>query len=94
MPARCCRSSLRKVSPSAAWFWIPSTTTRAAGPSSGGRAAPGARMLVYLNNRPIGEAVADGEGRWALSPASPILEGLHDLRVDQLADDGSVIARV
>jgi len=60
----------------------------------GGRAAPGARMLVYLDNKPIGEAIADADGRWALSPASPILEGLHDLRVDQLADDGSVMARV
>ncbi|WP_299391291.1 LysM peptidoglycan-binding domain-containing protein [Pelagibius sp.] len=60
----------------------------------GGRAAPGARMLVYLDNKPIGEAIADADGRWALSPASPILEGLHDLRVDQLADDGSVVARV
>ncbi|HIC81464.1 MAG TPA: LysM peptidoglycan-binding domain-containing protein [Kiloniellaceae bacterium] len=60
----------------------------------GGRAAPGARMLVYLDNKPIGEAIADAEGRWALSPASPILEGLHDLRVDQLADDGTVVARV
>ncbi|NIA70894.1 LysM peptidoglycan-binding domain-containing protein [Pelagibius litoralis] len=60
----------------------------------GGRATPGARMLVYLNNRPIGEAVAGDDGRWRLSPASPILEGLHDLRVDQVDGGGGVVARV
>ncbi|WP_422367559.1 Ig-like domain-containing protein [Pelagibius sp.] len=60
----------------------------------GGRAAPGAEMLVYLNNRPIGEAVAGADGRWQLTPASPILEGLHSLRVDQVNADGTVVARV
>ena len=60
----------------------------------GGRAEPGARMLVYLDNRPIGEAIADAEGRWTLSPASPILEGLHDLRVDEVDSRGTVVARV
>ncbi len=60
----------------------------------GGRAAPGTRMLVYLDNRPIGEAVAGGDGRWQLTPASPIREGLHDLRVDQVDAAGEVVARV
>lgn len=60
----------------------------------GGRATPGARMLVYLDNRPIGEAIAGDDGRWVLSPASPILEGLHELRVDEVDSGGTVVARV
>ncbi len=60
----------------------------------GGRATPGASMLVYLDNRPIGEAVAGPDGRWVLKPASPILEGLHQLRVDEVNADGTVVARV
>ena len=60
----------------------------------GGRARPGARMLIYLDNRPIGEAVAGEDGRWTLSPASPILEGLHDLRVDEVDASGTVVARI
>lgn len=60
----------------------------------GGRAMPGARMLVYLDNRPIGEAIAGDDGRWMLSPASPILEGLHELRVDEVDSSGTVVARV
>lgn len=60
----------------------------------GGRSSPGARMLVYLNNALIGEAVAGDDGRWILLPEGRIAEGLHRLRVDQVDGSGSVLARV
>ena len=60
----------------------------------GGRASPGSRMLVYLDNRLVGDSVAGTDGRWSLSPQQPVPEGLHNLRVDQVDRDGSVLARV
>ncbi len=60
----------------------------------GGRSEPGARMLVYLDNGLIGEAVAGDDGRWILLPEDRIAEGLHRLRVDQVDGSGSVLARV
>jgi nucleoid-associated protein YgaU len=59
----------------------------------GGRATPGTRMMVYLDNRPVGDSVAGADGRWSMTPAQPLSEGLHSLRVDQV-DGGSVLARV
>ncbi|HEY9538379.1 MAG TPA: Ig-like domain-containing protein, partial [Kiloniellaceae bacterium] len=60
----------------------------------GGRAAPGTRMLIYLDNRLVGDTVAGAEGRWSYAPAEPVSEGLHSLRVDQVGSDGEVLARV
>jgi nucleoid-associated protein YgaU len=60
----------------------------------GGRASHGSRLRIYLDNRLVGEAVAGPDGRWSHTPEDPVAEGLHALRVDQVADDGSVLARV
>ncbi len=60
----------------------------------GGRAAPGADVQVYLDNRLLGTAEADDAGRWHVSPGDAVSEGLHDLRVDQVGGDGKVVARV
>ncbi|WP_340118658.1 Ig-like domain-containing protein [Pelagibius sp. 7325] len=60
----------------------------------GGRAAPGSRMLLYLNNKLVGDTVAGPEGRWSHAPQEPVAEGLHALRVDQVDGGGSVTARV
>lgn len=60
----------------------------------GGRAAHGSRLRIYLDNRLVGEAVAGPDRRWSHSPEEPVAEGLHALRVDQVAEDGSVLARV
>ncbi|MEQ9606143.1 MAG: LysM peptidoglycan-binding domain-containing protein, partial [Kiloniellaceae bacterium] len=60
----------------------------------GGRAAPGSRMLLYLNNKLVGDTVAGPEGRWSHAPQEPVAEGLHALRVDQVDGGGGVTARV
>ena len=60
----------------------------------GGRASPGTRMLLYLDNRLVGDTVAGADGRWSHAPVEPVAEGLHALRVDQVDGKGSVIARV
>lgn len=59
-----------------------------------GKAAPGAELRIYLDNRPLGAATADERGRWSLRSADPAPSGQHSLRVDQLGRDGQIVARV
>jgi len=59
-----------------------------------GRAEAEARLIVYLDNNPLGTATADSLGRWELVPTRVIPAGLHELRIDQVAEDGTVLARV
>jgi LysM repeat protein len=58
-----------------------------------GRAPEGARLFVYLDNESIGEAVADENGLWTFTPATPIAPGLHVIRIDQVDETGKVLAR-
>ena len=60
----------------------------------GGRAPVGSELRIYLDNELIGTAESDTSGRWAVRPENPIAPGLHWLRVDNVAEDGKVIARV
>jgi hypothetical protein len=60
----------------------------------GGRAPVGSELRLYLDNELIGTAEADTSGRWSIQPETPIDPGLHALRVDNVTDDGKVIARV
>lgn len=60
----------------------------------GGRAAPGASLIIYLDNLPIGEALSDDGGRWVMTPDDLVPVGLHQLRVDQIERGGRVLARV
>ncbi len=59
-----------------------------------GKAPPDSRQRAYLDNRFIGEADADAEGRWSLTPEQPIAPGFYNLRVDQVDAAGAVVARV
>ena len=59
-----------------------------------GRAQPDGDLLVYLDNALIGRAYADAEGQWALQPEREVDPGLYTLRVDEVRQDGSVVARI
>jgi nucleoid-associated protein YgaU len=59
-----------------------------------GRARPGSRLRVYLDNRLVGTAEADAKGRWRFTPKAPLAPGTYALRVDQVETGGKVIARV
>ena len=59
-----------------------------------GRATPGATVLLYLDNLPIGEVVANDGGTWALKPTAEVSPGLHRLRLDQIDGTGQVVARI
>ncbi len=57
-----------------------------------GRADSGAALRVYLNNTLVAEVTGGGDGTWRADVAN-VAAGAYDLRVDQLAADGTVIAR-
>lgn len=59
-----------------------------------GRAQPGATVQAYVNNQPIGTAMADDKGQWQMQPSQPVPPGVYTLRVDQVADAGKVASRV
>lgn len=59
-----------------------------------GRAPPGASVRVYLDDKPMGDARADSQGRWVLSPKGTLAPGEHHVRLDQIGPDGQVVARV
>ncbi len=60
----------------------------------GGTSQPGQKVVGYLNNEFVGQGVTDDEGRWVVEAEKKVQEGLHQLRVDQVDDEGKVIARV
>jgi nucleoid-associated protein YgaU len=59
-----------------------------------GTATPGAAVRLYVDNAPVGEARAGSDGRWAVTPETPVAAGVHQLRVDQLGAAGQVSGRV
>lgn len=59
-----------------------------------GSAQPEATVRVYVNEQHVGDAQADGQGRWALVPRDAVEVGRHRLRLDQLATTGTVAARI
>lgn len=59
-----------------------------------GGAAAGARVRLYVDDRAAGDAAADAEGRWSLTPGTDVPAGLHRVRVDALNAAGRVVGRV
>ena len=59
-----------------------------------GTAPPGAGVRLYIDNRPVGGAIADQHGKWSLAARNALGPGSHHLRLDQVAPDGKVTARL
>ena len=59
-----------------------------------GHAPPEARVRLYVDNLPAGDAVADAQSRWKAVPPESIAAGRHRVRVDQLDRSGIVVRRV
>ncbi len=59
-----------------------------------GHAAPEARLNVYAGDRLLGTVTADPAGRWSLTAPHREGAGGVELRLDELAADGSVARRV
>jgi len=58
-----------------------------------GRAAANGVVRVYVDNKPVGDAVIEN-GRWTLMPRAEVPEGMHRLRIDRLDASGRVQARM
>jgi LysM repeat protein len=59
-----------------------------------GHASPGANLRLYAENQPLGSATADADGKWSSVAPHPQAVGKIELRIDQLAADGSVAQRI
>jgi nucleoid-associated protein YgaU len=59
-----------------------------------GHAPAGTTLRLYADNQPIGTAKADDQGKWSAVSPHPPGSGKTELRVDQLAADGSVAQRI
>jgi nucleoid-associated protein YgaU len=59
-----------------------------------GASLPGATVRVYVNDTPVGEAVADAAGRWTFTGPHAVGPGDHTVRADQIDPaTGTVMAR-
>lgn len=59
-----------------------------------GRAAPDARVRLYLDNTLINETPVEPDGQWSLTLPNDVAPGVYTLRVDQIGAGGEVTARV
>lgn len=59
-----------------------------------GTAPPGATVRLYVDNRPVGQAVANPDGQWTVSGENTVGPGTHSLRLDQIAPNGTVAVRL
>jgi nucleoid-associated protein YgaU len=58
-----------------------------------GHAQPGRTVRLYVNDHAVGDALADHQGTWTLSPTADMAPGVYQLRTDELAASGAVMAR-
>ncbi|HEX3952243.1 MAG TPA: LysM peptidoglycan-binding domain-containing protein, partial [Stellaceae bacterium] len=59
-----------------------------------GHAAAGSHLNIYAGDKLLGRAIADSAGKWSLTAPFHAVPGAVELRLDQLAADGSVARRV
>jgi nucleoid-associated protein YgaU len=59
-----------------------------------GHATAGATLRLYIENQPLASVTADEQGKWSAVAPRPQQSGKIELRVDQLAADGSVAQRI
>jgi nucleoid-associated protein YgaU len=59
-----------------------------------GRGTPGSAVVIYLDNKTIGQASVDQDRQWQVRPAAPVEPGTYRMRADQLSPQGRVVGRV
>ena len=59
-----------------------------------GSAAPGSSVRVYVDGKLAGDASADANGRWSMTPPADLAPGHHEMRLDALNSAGHVVGRV
>ena len=61
--------------------------------SVSGHAAPDERVLLYIENKPVGDTHADAHGDWSVKLGDTVAAGNYGLRVDSIGKDDKVRAR-
>jgi nucleoid-associated protein YgaU len=61
--------------------------------SVSGRAKPDERVLLYIENKPVGDTRADANGDWSVKPSETVAAGNYALRADSVGKDDKVTAR-
>ncbi|MEK7265897.1 MAG: LysM peptidoglycan-binding domain-containing protein [Pseudomonadota bacterium] len=56
-----------------------------------GRAAPGAKVTIYANEKPLADTVAGADGSWAISTETPLEAGSVELSLEMTSEDGGTI---
>ncbi len=59
-----------------------------------GTSKPNSTLNLYIDNQLLGQITSDDKGNWSYLPSSPIPQGLHHLRIDQVDPAGKVLARI
>lgn len=59
-----------------------------------GHAAPGTTLRLYAENQPLATVTVDPQGKWSSVVVRPQASGKIELRIDQLAADGTVAQRI
>ncbi len=59
-----------------------------------GRAITRARIIVYLDDKLVGRARSDEDGKWHVGPKLNLASGDHKIRADEIGSDGKVVHRV
>ena len=60
----------------------------------GGRAPEGSRVQLYLDNQPVARADSDRAGEWRVELGDRVESKRYRMRIDQVAPDGKVVARI
>lgn len=58
-----------------------------------GHTAPDERVLLYIENKPVGDTHADAHGDWSVKLGETVAAGNYALRVDSIGKDDKVRAR-
>ncbi|MFD1379409.1 LysM peptidoglycan-binding domain-containing protein [Fodinicurvata halophila] len=59
-----------------------------------GQLNPGERVFMYVDDRFVGQARANDAGRWQIRPDRSIEGGKYTIRIDQVDEQGDVVARL
>jgi nucleoid-associated protein YgaU len=59
-----------------------------------GRGSPGSSVVIYLDNKTIGQTSVDKDRQWQMRPTTPVDPGTYKMRADQLSPQGRVVGRV
>ena len=59
-----------------------------------GRGPTGSKVQLYVDNKPYALADIGPDGTWTMPNGEPLAIGAHELRADEIGEDGTVTSRV